>query len=716
VRIRGDAVIDLRRDAHGIRHVSASSERDLYRGLGFCHARDRGLQMLLTRILGRGRAAELLADTDDMVRIDRFFRRLGLADDAHAEGTRLDPDTRLLVEAYCEGANEAIRRRPPWELRLLGYRPEPWTGADSILCARVAGYVALAQSQGDVERLLVEMVRASVPRRHLDELFPGLLEGLDEQLLRRVSLGERVVPAALRWTSLIPRAVASNNWVVAGSKTASGRPILANDPHLEINRIPSVWYEIVLTLGERFCVAATMPGLPGLAIGRNNDLAWGATYTFMDAVDSWIEDCRQGHYRRDIAGGSEWHPFRARTEIIRRKKNAPIQVTFHENEHGVLDGDPHVEGLYLATRWATARGTGARSIAAMTQMFHATEVPAAMELLGRIETAWNWVCADRSGNIGYQMSGCMPRRASGNRGFVPLAGWDPANDWKGNVPAAELPRELNPERGFIVTANDDLNHLGIAKPINMPMGTYRSERIATVLATRDDWTVESIHALQHDVYSTQAERFMPILSTCLPNTAAAGLLRAWDLRYDLASLGATLFERFYRALFVDVFASVCGFEVARYLLEETNTIADFYANFDSILLDARSVWYGSTGRDSVWRRVAASTIRDPVRAWGEERQVSLRHLLYGGHVPAWLGFDRGPIALPGGRATIHQGQIYRAAGRETTFAPSYRIVTDLGENVAHTCLAGGPSDRRFSRWYASGLADWLAGRLKRITP
>jgi penicillin amidase len=226
----------------------------------------------------------------------------------------------------------------------------------------------------------------------------------------------------------------------------------------------------------------------------------------------------------------------------------------------------------------------------------------------------------------------------------------------------------------------------------------------------------SLHSVQHDLYSTQAERFVPILSACLPRNAAADVLRAWDLRYDLGSLGATLFERFYRALFAEVFGSVCGPEVARYLLDETNTLADFYANFDAVLLEPTSVWYGPLGRDATWRKLAAATITDPVRPWGEERRLLLRHLLYGGRLPGWLGFDRGPISLSGGRATVHQGQIYRSGGRETTFAPSYRIVTDLGDNAAHTCLAGGPSDRRFSRWYASGLADWIAGRLKPIRP
>ena len=708
--------LDISRDKNGVRHVNAATETDLYRGLGYCHARDRGLQMLLVRILGRGRGSEILDASDEMLGIDRFFRRLNLGEGAEEELTRCDPHTRELAEAYCTGVNEAFARRVPWELRLLGYRHEPWTAADGFLTARLSGYVALAQSQGDIERLLVEMVQAGVSRPHLEQLFPGLLGTLDENLMRRVRLGERLVPNAVRWNSVLPHAIASNNWVVSGKKTKSGFPILANDPHLEINRLPAVWYEVVLRLAGRYCIGATMPGIPGVAVGRTNDVAWGATYTFMDAIDSWIEDCSDGKFRRTIAERDQWIPFNIRTETILRKRGRPVEVTFYENEHGVLDGDPNEAGLYLATRWASGRGTGARSLAAMTGMFHAGSVDEGRDLLGSIETAWNWVLADRHGNIGYQMSGCMPRRSAGRNGFVPLPGWDPENDWQGFVPHTDLPRALNPARGYLVTANEDLNHLGHVKPINAPMGAYRAVRIAEQLAARDDWTVEAIHALQHDVVSPQAERFYRDLAPLLPDNAAADILRAWDFRYDLDSAGAFLFERFYRALIAEVFGNVCGADVLRHLIDETNTLADFYAHFDRVLLDSGSCWYGEEGRDAVWRRVAEQTIREPIGTWVDRQQVLVRHLLFGGRLPRRLGFDRGPIAIPGGRATIHQGQIYRSGGRETTFAPSLRIVTDLSEDAAHTCLAGGTSDRRLSRWYASGLNDWIARRLKRVEP
>jgi penicillin amidase len=510
--------------------------------------------------------------------------------------------------------------------------------------------------------------------------------------------------------------MASNNWALCGGKTASGGAILSNDPHLEVNRLPQVWYEVVLELGERFCIAATMPGLPAPLLGRNNDLAWGATYTFMDAVDSWIEDCRDGAYRRVTAGGETWQPFQSRTEVIKRKNKPNVTVTFYENEHGALDGDPNEPGLFLATRWSAGAESGAASLSAMSRMLWATNVHDGMELLGQVETAWNWVLADRGGNIGYQMSGRMPRRRDGWNGLLPQPGWDPANDWQGFVPPSELPRMLNPDNGFIATANHDLNHLGQVRPINLSMAAYRAERIERLLDERSDWDVAAVGKMHLDVYSTQAERFMNVLRPLLPHSATGNLLRDWDCRYDVDSKGAFLFETFYRQLLVDVFGTVCGEEVLRYLIGETGVIADFYRNFDDVLLCEYSVWYRGEAREVVWSRVANRALQVEVKPWRSRQQIKMKHLLLGDRYPAWLGFDRGPLVVMGGRATIHQGQIYKLGGRETTFAPSYRFVTALNETSSHTALAGGPSDRRFSRWYVSDLENWKAGRLKELKP
>ncbi len=157
---------------------------------------------------------------------------------------------------------------------MLGYRPDPWRVEDSIAVSRMIGYVTLSQSQVEMERLIVQMIQAGTSSDRLEELFPGLLGELDLPLIKSVRLGHPVVPPEIAWGTAVPRMMASNNWVVAGTKTASGNPILANDPHLEGNRLPNVWYEVVLRIGSRYAMGGSMPGSAGVLVGRTNDVAW----------------------------------------------------------------------------------------------------------------------------------------------------------------------------------------------------------------------------------------------------------------------------------------------------------------------------------------------------------------------------------------------------------------------------------------------------------
>jgi penicillin amidase len=695
----------------GVLRIDARTQRDAWWAIGFAHAWDRALQLLLMRVLGYGRSSELLDGSDATLVVDRFFRRMNWNEGVDAQRDALRADTRASVEAYAEGVNAALARRTPWELRLLGYRPEPWRVQDSILLSRMVGYVTLAQSQGEVERLVVQMIQAGVSREKLDELFPGSLGHLDVDLVRRVRIGERIVPESVVWGGVVPRAMASNNWVISGSRTASGKPILANDPHVEINRLPAVWQEMVVHVGDRYAIGGTMPGLPAVLIGRTNDLAWGATYTFMDATDSWIEDCEGGAYLR----GSERVPFRRRTEIIQRKKRSPARAVFYENDHGVLDGDPHVPGLYLATRWAAA-ASGAASLDAMHEIFHAPDVDAGMRIFGAIETAFNWVFADRHGDIGYQMSGLSPKRREGWSGLVPLAGWDPENDWRGFHAPVDLPRGKNPPEGFFATANHDLNPLGRTRPLNAHQGPYRAERIATLLREHERATVEDCFRIQMDLYSAQSPAFLAILLPLLPDSFAKRELASWDGRYDLASHGACVFESFYTELRMIVFGDGgIGSAVMDSLAGETGIFADFFINFDRVLLGEESAWFEGRRRNDLFRTAAERAFaKGAAGRWGDGQRVLQTHMLFGRKLPRALGFDRGPIAIPGGRATVHQGQIYKSGARTTSFAPSIRVVTDMAEDVAFTCLAGGPSDRRLSRWYCSEMKAWREGRFKRL--
>src|ERR1041385_2135901 len=192
--------VTIERDEHGVVYVSSPELEGIHFGLGFCHARDRGLQMLLVRILGRGQACEQLQDTKEMLELDRYFRRWNLGGDAAVEEAALSQESKSAIDAYCQGVNLYFSRsRLPWELRLLGYDFEPWMTADVFLTAKVAGLVTLAAAQGDIEQVIIECIQNGIGRSRLEELFPGKLNGLDEDLIRRIRLQERLVPEPLKW-------------------------------------------------------------------------------------------------------------------------------------------------------------------------------------------------------------------------------------------------------------------------------------------------------------------------------------------------------------------------------------------------------------------------------------------------------------------------------------------------------------------------------------
>ncbi|MFO7558435.1 MAG: penicillin acylase family protein [Desulfobacterales bacterium] len=700
------------RDQHGVCHVEGKNQNDLFRLMGYAHGKDRGMQILLMRILGWGRASEFLDSSDEMLEIDMFFRRMNWGSVA-GEVQKLTPEAKEITEAYCKGVNEALAEKTPWEYKLLGYKPEPWRTEDVIMLSRMIGYLTLAQSQGEMEKLLVELIQAGIDEERLHELFPGILGGLDIDLVKKVTLQERIVSPASLWNIAAPLMMASNNWAVSGKKTASGKPILANDPHLEVNRLPNVWYEMVLKANGRYAISGTMPGLPALLIGRNPDLAWSATYTFMDGTDSWIEQCKNGQYFREP---DQWVSFRKREEVIKRKKKDPVTIVFYENEHGILEGDPNQDGYYLTTSWAPA-DSGGVTLNSILKIWDIKSVTEGMNQLGKIETSWNLLLADKDGNIGYQMSGLMPKRREGISGFVPLPGWKKENDWQGFEKPEDLPRCYNPECGYFVTSNQDLNGYGKVRPINMAMGPYRSDRIADLLSGPEQFTCDDMIKIQYDVFSVQAESFMKILSPLLPKTAQGKILEEWDLKYDSDSKGAYLFHKFYRELCRKVFGeNGFGSQAVQYIDTHTGVFNDFYLNFDRILLSKKSSWFRGQTREEIYSEAAEKALSGDVKSWGEVQKVMLSNIFFGGKLPRFLGFDRGPITIIGSLATPHQGQIFESAGRKTSFAPSYRMITDLSRDEVYTNMAGGPSDRRFSRWYCSDIENWAAGKYKKLQP
>jgi penicillin amidase len=715
------ARIQLSRTSDGVMRLWADDDLGLARGLGFAHAHDRMVQMMVVRLAGRGRLSEFLMSDDDTLAIDVFMRGMGLRREAEKEVGRLGADARRLAEAYAEGINSYLAgKRRPLELALVRYRPDPWSVADTLLTIKLMSYFGLAQSQQDMEKYLIQALGAGVPAARLKKLVAPHLDGLDDMVVEKLGklrFVQPLLPEPVRWLTAMPRIVASNNWAVAGSRTCSGMPFACSDPHLECNRLPTVWYETVMHTGDDYRLGVTMPGIPGLIMGRTSRLSFGFTYGFMDMVDYFIEDCRDGACRR----GDDYQPLEVRTETIRRKGEEPVRITVRENDLGVLEADPFAaelgDGFYLTRAWSGHRDGAARSLEALARLPEAKTVPEAQVLLREVTISCNWLLADREGNIGYQQSGLLPDRR--HSGLHPVPAWDERWHWRGLVPSERLHSVINPSEGFLATANDDHNPPEGPLVINLPVGSYRADRIRALLSETTSCTLDDMERIQNDLHSLQAERFMAILRPLLPATFAGRILAGWDLRYDTASRGATLFEAVYHALLREVFGTGLFGEAAwDATVGSTAILADYYHLFDNALLGDDPSWFGMEGRQRLFSRVLEEVLTEvdlgAITPWGRRQQIVMKNIFFEGRLPPWMGFDHGPVELPGNRATVVQGGIFRAHDRQTTFTPSWRFITDLGDDSARTALAGGPSGRRFSRWYKTDIARWIGGRYKTL--
>ena len=349
-----------------------------------------------------------------------------------------------------------------------------------------------------------------------------------------------------------------------------------------------------------------------------------------------------------------------------------------------------------------------------------------MEAASRLAITANWLFSARDGRIGAQQSGLLPRRRR-ETGLLPLRGWEPGDLWDGTVPPSALARVLDPPEGVLATAND-AGH-GAWKPvgITLSMGSDRADRLRELLAERlaggHALTAADLGEMQADVVSGQARRLLAALDPFLPDLPAVRFLRAWDRRYDAASKGAVLFEKLYAALCEELFGKGLFGAEAWHALRDTSLVHPFYFRlFDDVLAreEGARVVRRRKGRPrsspaSRARRSTASTRpRFPPGATRAASSCATSSSAESSR--AFLGFDRGPMPVVGGRATVVQGQVLKLAGRESSFCPSWRFVADLATDAAETALAGGPSDRRFSRWYATDVARWLAFERKVLRP
>lgn len=656
-------------DDRGVATVTAADIGDALRAQGYLTARDRLFQLELQRRAAAGELAELFGRA--ALPSDRLHRIYGFSRVAAAAVPLLPANERADVEALTEGINAFIDTHSgKWglEFALLRITPRRFTAADAL---RVLLLMSEDLSTSWHRKLAVAglLKRPASVRTFLTSPFT-----LDDVVLVPDATRPELPPipgldaaASAAALGLAARAGAddipgSNNWVVSGALTKSGKPVLANDPHLGLN-MPGIWLPMRFLIGGHLVEGVTLPGLPGVTLGRNERVAWGFTNLSSDVQDLYRETIVDGRAKR----GSSWEAVRAREETIPVRGGPPERLVVRETSHG-----PIVTGNF-ALRWVALDPANLRLPS--TSVMQATDPDAFGRALdGFLGPSQNVVTAGADGAIGWRATGLMPIRRPGTDGSVPYDGSDPLNDWRGFVPQSEMPRLVNPPEGFITTANQRV--AGTSWPYELTSdwpSPARARRIATLLgaAKREGRKLDrtAIEAIQLDTASPVLAATMEAAAPFLPAEAAARF-RGWDGRADAASASFLIARVFRRKLAERVLAA---WHVSPDVGLGEYRVLDLVRADDAAL--ARAGLGSKTALvrgafDSALAEIEARVGNEPSRwHWGETNRLAVRHPL--GRVPglSWL-FD--PPSFPQSGAS---GVVRVASG---AFGQSMRFIVDWG--------------------------------------
>ena len=712
--------IQIQRDVAGVPHITAKNLEDALYGLGYVHSRDRLTQILFSRTVASGTAAARIANNSELLETDKFFRRIGLHKNLSREAAQFESNRAEQIASYCAGVNDGMkatgRTLPMWA---TGFRPDEWNIKSVLLIGKLLSFGGLAVSQMQNERLLIELIHAGANETALRHIFSPRLDRADFDLLRQIHMSNQLSDSALELLTDLPRLAGSNAWAVAPSRSASGGALLAGDPHLEINRLPAIWYEAALEWGQNYVMGATLPGCPLFAVARTRDLAWAVTYMKGDTIDYFIEDCRKGgetgwQYRR----GDTWHDFRIREETIERKGTKADELRILENGLGILDGDPDEtgDGLHLSFAWTGSFEISSKAISTWLDILESDSAEQAMDAAKHCtQPTLCFVFADADGHIGLQGCGTFPIREGVADGLVPLPAWDERNHWKGWHSKDVLPRIYDPACGFVATANEAANPDGGPLLITQFLPDYRKRRIDERLAELEEATVGDMQALQHDLVSLQARDLLSVFLPHMEDGRIKERLANWDHRYDRESEEATLFQRLYVYVIMEVCGQehVLGWRRALYICTRAGYSTMVLAAIDRLLMSDDSPLWDDVDKGALIRKAVQRLEGFKTVPWKQKNNFQFVNRFFGSRrVGRLLGFDSRRIPMSGCHATPFQGHVFQTATREQTFAPSYHFVADLSSNEAWTNLPGGPSESRFSQFYKSDVARWINGEYK----
>ncbi len=547
IRVAGlSADVEITRNEIGVPHIRAVTFDDALFGLGYAHAEDRLWQMEMNRRIGAGRLSEIFGpETLDK---DKFLRTLGVYRVAERSFANLTDRAQAAFRSYALGVNAFFETRRgflPLEFLLLGHEPEPWQVEDSLVWLKMMAWDLGGNWEKEwlryrlMQRLSPAQVEEFLPPHPGDER-PALPDF--RSLYAEAGFdGERLLAMA---PAVLPDGAGSNNWVVSGEHTTSGKPLLANDPHLGL-QAPAVWYYARLTTPDLDVVGATLPGVPGIYLGHNGRIAWGFTNTGPDVQDLYIEKIVAGEPDRYLAPDGP-RPFTVRQERIFIKDDDPVTLMVRTSRHGPILSDvlgsartELPQDYALALAWTALREDDLTAQAVFGIMA-AKDWAQFKEALRSFHTPQqSIVYADVEGNIGFYAAGRIPLRKGDNdaMGLLPVPGWGSKYDWDGFVPFEELPQSFNPESGFVVTANqkivpDDYPH-HLTYDWTLP---YRARRLEALITGYESHSLETFKEMQGDVLSLVATELLPLMANIEPSgelgKQALDLLNVWDRRME----------------------------------------------------------------------------------------------------------------------------------------------------------------------------------------
>ena len=708
--------VRIDRDRWGIPRISAETDEDLFVGFGYAMAQDRLFQLDYLRRKANGRLSEVLGP--DGLELDVAARTIGIGRIAESEWARTPEETRRLLTAFSGGVNESIAaagERLPIEFDLLGYAPEPWSPVD---CLAIAGefraYLTI--------RLPVIFI-PELGRRVLGNgpLYRAFLQGEadDESIVPPGSYsagpaGTRPVGATIADPS---DGVGSNNWVIAGSRSTSGKPIVASDPHIAFAAV-SCWYEVTLSGGSFNVTGMAYAGMPAVMFGRNEHVAWAITNNICSQRDLYVERTDPAHPGAFLYDG-RWEPARERSETIAVRGREPVTRTIRCSRNGPIVDELLPEsaraGAPVSLRWLGSSRCG--WLTSLLAMDRATSVAGLRRAVRgwRVPT-WSLMLADADGHIGYQVAGEIPVRAVEERGFRP--GWDPTHQWQGVIPPEGMPQLADPERGWIASANNRTAPEDFPWPLSGRWASgYRARRLRQMLEASERHSRDDCARMHLDVLSLRAATCLPPLLHAVAGHAdrrirqAAERLAEWDCRMETDRVGAAIFEVFFGHWSTRVAAE-------RFPGDTVVPVAGAVAGLATALLSTDEAGWFADGRREAAIACAMTAALDELTErlgadmnewrWGLLHRIHLRHVLsHRGDLGALL--DRGGLPVRGNGTTVCNTGFDPNWG--AAMGANYRMIADFGAEPPGLWAvdAQGQSGHPGSPHYGDQLAEWLAG-------